>query len=191
MSLWSKTDAHASKPKSLSAAQLAGTTIVFVDTTEAQVPANRAKGIKTPGWHEVTEYVDNAGATRYKSECLVALSATAGAAGDAADDAVVGDTQFVIATQPVASTVATGVATSFVVAATGATGFQWQMRPAVGGQYANLANAGIYSTVTTATLNISTGTTTAISGNRYRCVVANTTAGASATSTGATLTVTA
>lgn len=191
MSLWNKTDQNASKPKFLSAAQLAGTTIVFVDVTEAQVPANRAKGIKIPGWHEVTEYVDNSGATRYKSQCLVALSETAVAAGDNTDDAIVGDTQFVIATQPVASTVATGVATSFVVAATGATGFQWQMRPAAGGQYTNLANAGIYSTVTTATLNISTGTTTAISGNRYRCIVGNTTAGASATSTAALLTVTA
>lgn len=163
--------------------------IVFVDETEAQVAANRLKGLKTPGWVEFSEYVDNTGATRYKSNVLIAITTPAATSGDNTDDAIVSDTQFVLSTQPAASSIIGGVATTFVVAGIGANGFQWQMRPAAGGQYANLADAGIYSTVTTATLNLSTGTLKALTGNRYRCVVANTTTGASATSAGVALTV--
>lgn len=161
--------------------------IFFADLTEAQNASNRIKGIKTPGWFSYKEYVDSGNVTRYKVEPLIAMTVLVGASGDATDDTVVGDTAFAITTQPVDRSVTAPAATTFVVAATGATAFQWQLRPAAGGQYTNISNGGVYSTATTATLNISN--TTGLNGNRYRCVVANTTAGASVTSTSGLLTV--
>jgi hypothetical protein len=59
-----------------------------VDTTEAGVAANRAKGLHTPGWVKYKTYTDAQNTTRHKSEVLVAMSSIT---GDAADDAVVAD----------------------------------------------------------------------------------------------------
>lgn len=53
---------------------------VFVDASEAVVTANRAKGLKTPGWH-----VYNSDGGRNRSECLVAMS------GVGTANSVVGD----------------------------------------------------------------------------------------------------
>lgn len=161
--------------------------IIFVDTTEAQLAQNRAKGIKTPGWNKYSESVDNAGSPRYRVEPLVVMGTTFAVSGDNGDDAIVSDSTFVIQTQPLNSTVAAPAVASFTVVASGATSYQWQLRPAAGGQYTNITNGGVYTTATTATLNISNST--GLNGNRYRCQVFNTTAGAAATSTAATLTV--
>jgi hypothetical protein len=63
-----------------------------VNVTEAAVAANIAKGLNTPGWVRYNTYTDSAGATRNKSEVLVAAgSFTVAVAGDAADDATVAD----------------------------------------------------------------------------------------------------
>lgn len=84
-----------------------------------------------------------------------------------------------IDTQPTAQTSRlngedTGSGVSFVVEATASAGsltYQWQEEDSVAaGTYANLANGGIYSGVTTATLVI-TPTTEDESGLRYRCNV--------------------
>ena len=72
----------------------AGLEKVFgVDVTEAQLAANRAKGIKVPGWTRFITYTDAQGNTRRKVECLVAMGSgeTQSVAGDAADDSVVAD----------------------------------------------------------------------------------------------------
>lgn len=183
MALWTNLDTSGGRPKFSS-------TAVFVDQTEAQNASNRAKGIKTPGWVEFSEYVDNAGATRYKVNTLVAMTVDAATSGDAADDTVVGDVAFNITVHPSSVTVVAPAATTFDVAGSGApSAYQWQVRPAAGGQYTNIANGGVYSTATTSILNISN--TTGLNGNRYRCVVLNATGTASATSNAATLTVTA
>jgi hypothetical protein len=74
------------QPASIAASDLA---VVFgVDTTEAVVTANRAKGINTPGWVKYTTYTDAQGTTRHKAETLVAMSSIT---GDASDDSVVAD----------------------------------------------------------------------------------------------------
>ena len=70
-----------------------------VNLTEAGVAANRAKGIKVPGWTRYTTYTDAQGNTRHKTEVLVAGGAETGGTGDwaaattgdAADDATVAD----------------------------------------------------------------------------------------------------
>ena len=66
--------------------------VIGLDLTEAQVAANRAKGLQTPGWIAYREYTDSAGNTRRRVETLVAMrSMTASVAGDANDDATAAD----------------------------------------------------------------------------------------------------
>lgn len=55
---------------------------------EAQQSANRARGLKTPGWVKYFSYQDSEGNTRHKVETLVAMNTVY---GDAADDAVLTD----------------------------------------------------------------------------------------------------
>ena len=95
MSLWGNTDSANSAPKFLldstdfpaanSAIDYGGLPMqvdinnaYFVDTTEASVAANRANGIKTPGWVLYKEY----GNGRTYVETLVPMKVTAAAAGD-------------------------------------------------------------------------------------------------------------
>lgn len=105
MALWEKEDSAAGAPKWLQAepgqaphkgpdggGQVENADAVFpmdldgaylVDNDEAQVDANRAKGLRTPGWHVYTTYTDANGNTRNKSECLVAMGdAPVGVVGD-------------------------------------------------------------------------------------------------------------
>ncbi|MFN8252292.1 MAG: hypothetical protein U0V75_10450 [Ferruginibacter sp.] len=94
-----------------------------------------------------------------------------------------------ITAQPVASAViCAGQNTSFTVGASGtALTYQWQLSTDGGVTYNNLANGGVYSNVTTATMNI-TGAIAGMNTYRYRCVVGGTcTPGA--TSSAAALTV--
>jgi len=184
MALWGKTDAALGKPKNLSASEK--TEVFFVDLTEASSSANKAKGIDTPGWVRVKSHVDSSGSLRTKTEVLVAFTQTAGAAGDAADDTVVGDANFAIGTQPVNSTVTAPAASSFTVVAAGAGTYQWQVKIGTA-QYVNVTNGGVYTGATTATLAISNST--GLNGNKYRVVVLNAAGNTTVTSKQATLTV--
>jgi len=55
---------------------------------EAQLPENRAKGLKTPGWSKYRTYTDANGNVRHKAEVLVAMKTVY---GDANDDSVLAD----------------------------------------------------------------------------------------------------
>lgn len=184
MALWGKTDAAPSKPKNLTTAEK--TEVFFVDATEAASSANRAKGIKTPGWVRVKTHTDAQGQQRYKTEVLVAMTVTAASAGDAADDVTIGDANFAITTQPANASVTSPAATSFTVVAAGAGTYQWQVKVGTA-QYANVTNAGVYSGATTATLAISDST--GLNGNKYRVVILNAAGNTTVTSKAATLTV--
>ena len=110
MALWKKEDSAVGAPKWLQAEVGAAPTpgmvenadavfpndideAVFVDTGEAGVAANRAKGLKTPGWHVNEAYTTDDGTTRVRSECLVAMSGAGAAASIAiGDDGVTGNT---------------------------------------------------------------------------------------------------
>ena len=61
------------------------------DLTEAQVVANRAKGLNTPGWVRYKTYTDMHGVTRHKAEVLVAMRSMTAAVADDAEDAVLAD----------------------------------------------------------------------------------------------------
>ena len=90
MALWGKTDTLADVPKWLeddannTNASIDRDNAVFIDVTEAGVAANRAKGLKTPGWNI---HITAGGRTR--TECLVAMKVSA---SDAGDDGVTGNT---------------------------------------------------------------------------------------------------
>lgn len=98
MALWNKLDTVASVPKYVNlAAYPAGTRLVLVDTNEAKVAANIAKGLNGPGWWLYRSYTDAATVVRYKTEKIVAFSnsVTAVVAGDVGtgvvDDDIVAD----------------------------------------------------------------------------------------------------
>jgi hypothetical protein len=94
-----------------------------------------------------------------------------------------------ITAQPVAgSIICAAQNTSFAVTATGtAVTYQWQVSTDAGITYNNLVNGGVYSNVTTATLNIS-GAIVTMNSNRYRCIISGTCT-PSATTTASLLTV--
>jgi trimeric autotransporter adhesin len=85
-------------------------------------------------------------------------------------------------TQPVSVSLCAGAA-SFTVAAANATSYQWQLSTNGGGAWANISAAGVYTNVTTTTLNISN--IAGLNGNQYRCVATG--AGGPANSNAATL----
>jgi hypothetical protein len=71
--------------------QFTAPSVYFEDLTEAGITANRAEGLKTPGWNKYTTYTGSQGETRHKVECLVPMKRTAVAAGDNGDDAILAD----------------------------------------------------------------------------------------------------
>jgi len=79
-----------------------------------------------------------------------------------------------IVTDPSAQTATAGQSTSFVVTATGTAplSYIWQRLPAGAAVWSNLSTTTVYSGVSTATLTLST-TTTAMSGDQFRCAVSN------------------
>lgn len=129
-------------------------------------------------------------AGRVHVETLVAMKTIA---GDAADDTEIPD--FVInalsTSQDPAGDITAPAAVDFVLAAVtttptgGSTSIQWEEDPNTG-SFAPLANAGVYSGVTTNTLSISDST--GLNAYKYRAVV-SVTGGADVTSDALTLTV--
>jgi len=185
MALWGKTDADASRPKFLGTADLAKA--IFVDVTEAQQETNKTRGITGAGWWLYTTYTDAQGTTRYKTECLVAMSETAVAAGDRADDAIAADATYTITigTAPADQSTVDGGAT-FSVSATvtaggGALAYQWQVKTVGTSRWVNVAAA------TSASLDV-TGKTIANTGDQYRVKVTSANGASEVTSAVATLT---
>lgn len=80
------------------------------------------------------------------------------------------DTTFISA-EPTAATTNAGEDTSFVIVATGAASYQWQVDD--GGGWVDLADAGIYTGSSTNTLEL-TSVDVSDDGNLYRCVVTGT-----------------
>lgn len=189
MALFGVTDAALSKPKWLSTEDAAKA--FFVSTEEALLASNQAKGIRGPGWYLIKTKDEAGGNQRTFVEQLVSLAsatATNAKAGDATDDLIVADVEFAITTQPAAISVTAPAAASFgvVVSVPAGATYQWQQKTGAAA-YANIANGGVYSTATTATLNISDST--GLSGVKYRCVITNAAGTAQVTSKGAELTV--
>lgn len=73
-----------------------------------------------------------------------------------------------VTSHPVNRTICQSTNTTFVVAATDAVSYQWQVN--TGSGFNNISNGGVYSGATLATLTI-TGATVGMNGNTYRCIV--------------------
>lgn len=106
------------------------------------------------------------GMNGYQYRCVLSNSCTPAFNSNSATLNVAANAN--ITSQPSNSTVCIGVTTSFSIAATGVLSYQWQVN--TGSGFVDLTNAAPYSGVTTTTLTI-TGTTAAMSGYQYRCVV--------------------
>lgn len=168
MALWGKTDADNSRPKYLNTADLAK--CIFVDITEANQATNKKRGITSGGWWMYNTYTDAQGDTRFKTECLVAMSETALAAGDRADDTKAADDTYTITigTQPADQNTDTGAATFGVTATVSSGGgvlaYQWQKKAVGSTKWTNVSGA------TSATLVLATQTV-ANTGDQYRVKV--------------------
>ena len=174
--------------------------LVFVDTTEQSIASNKTRGITGPGWWQYQTYVTHNGDTRHKAEYLAPAKATAGNAGDMADDTIAADVLEVITvgTQPANSTSSSGAGT-FVAAATvdqsGTITYQWQRQTAAATtRWVNISAADLdtgitYANWTTATLAYSALGDDSLDGYKYRCVI-NTSKGAATKRTNGAATVT-
>ncbi len=104
--------------------------------------------------------------TTYQYRCIVSGVCTPPATSTAATLTV--NSAPAITAQPSDSTICSGNNATFSVTASNAVSYQWQVNDGSG--WSNLANTGIYSGATTATLTL-TGATTTVSTNQYRCEV--------------------
>ena len=152
--------------------------LVFVDTTEQSIASNKSRGITGPGWWQYRTYQTHNGDTKHKAEYIAPAKATAGNAGDMADDTLAADVLEVITvgTQPAASTSSSGAGT-FVAAATvdqsGTITYKWQRQTANATTRwvdvsASLDTGITYANFTTATLAYSGLGGATLDGQNYR-----------------------
>ena len=158
--------------------------LVFVDTTEMALAENKSRGITGPGWWQYRTYTSANGDTKHKAECIAFVHATAGVAGDDADDTIVADvaSAVTIGTQPAASvsgagSAADGAGTFTLSTSTtgtpGALAYVWQRQTAAATKkWVDIAadtDTGItYADFTTATLAYSGLASDALDGYKYR-----------------------
>ena len=185
MALWKNTDATESKPKFVATADLPFT--FFVDETEAQKPANKAKGINGAGWWDIREKTDSEGNKTYKTVLLVSMTTPFATSGDNTDDAIVADVNAIITigTQPTAQETDTGAATFAVVATVAPSGtvtYQWQKALAS----KNTKFSDIVGQ--TASSIVLSGQTVSNDGDRYRVVIKSTSGAPHVTSNAVMLT---
>ena len=176
MALWGKTDTDAAKPKYLSDTLRNDQQVSDLDSTlgvsitEAQVAANIAKGIKTPGWTMYRTYTDAQGNVRNKAEVLVAMNQFA---VDGSDNDTLAP-EITITVQPSNVTVNEPSTATFSVTATrtgtGTLTYQWQKAESTNlASYSNIVGATSASYTTGATA-VAAGAG-ATNGDKYRVVV--------------------
>ena len=174
-----------------------GTSLIFIDDTEASLDENKVRGLKWPGWWAYRTYTDGDGNTRHKAECLAFANQTAANAGDygtaqgGTEDNPAADvaSAITISVQPSNQSTDDGVGTAtFSVTASATTGtltYQWQVQTAASTmKWTNIVGA------TSASLAL-TGLATADSGKKYRVKIGGSAGGEELISNTATLTVTA
>lgn len=158
--------------------------IIFVDAQEAQVTTNKNKGITGPGWWFYRSYTDAQSKTRYKAECLVAISVSSTISSDA-EDVIAADLAITIGTQPISHSVTSPADATFTVAATINSAlplsYQWQSSINSGSTWVGIEGAN------STTLVIDSENDLYVTANQFRCVI--TADELTATSNAATLTI--
>jgi hypothetical protein len=153
--------------------------LVFVDTTEMALAENKSRGITGPGWWQYRTFTTANGDTKHKAECIAFVHATAGVAGDDADDTVVADvaSAVTVTAQPAASTSSSGAGTFTLTTSTtgtpGALAYVWQRQTAASTKKwtnitASLDTGITYADFTTATLAYSGLAGDTLDGYKYR-----------------------
>lgn len=160
-----------------------GTSLLFIDNTEASLDENKIRGLKWPGWWAYRTYTDGDGNTRHKAECLAFANQTAANAGDygAADGGTEDNPAADVASavtitgQPAA---VTGAATPFTgtfavtTSTTGTPGtliYKWQYQTASQTtKWTDLTDAGVYSGTSTATLTLTSAAKATYNGYKFR-----------------------
>ena len=107
MSLYGRTDSNANVTKAGRgiAATSQAKQVIFVDETEAQLEANKERGLNAPGWWSYFSYTDASGATRHKAEQMVFV-ANADGTETQADDATAADVAVLITINSLPASVA-------------------------------------------------------------------------------------
>jgi hypothetical protein len=82
---------------------------IYIDDTEATIPANKARGLTAPGWWKYYTYTDAAGKTRHKAEHLVAFKDAPTVTADT-DDRYAADAIVTLTLSTVANQTTTGPA---------------------------------------------------------------------------------
>tara|TARA_B100000029_G_scaffold461444_1_gene493220 strand:+ start:5914 stop:6555 length:642 start_codon:yes stop_codon:yes gene_type:complete len=191
MSLYGDTDSNANKTKveTTVVADASGSTVVFVDATEAALSENQERGLTGPGWWNYITYTDTEGNTRHKSELLVPLTdPEANADETQADDSIVADaasaitfSQDLVALTGLSDPVTTSALTVTAASSdSSALSTQWQRKTATGLRWVNITSTlddGVYGNTGSATgvtsgaataLTITAGTKAALDGYEYR-----------------------
>jgi hypothetical protein len=162
MSLWGKTGAEMSVPKYLTDEQRKKA--IFIDSTKALEPDNKAKGITCPGWYLYDSFKDSSGKIRHKAELLIPMNATTTSISDIINvTAVEVEKTYTLdfSVQPTNVNVTSPSAVTFTATGSISTGggtisYQWQESIAATADksFMTLTNTGIYGGVTTPTLSI-------------------------------------
>ena len=189
MSLYGDTDSNANKTKveTTVVADASGSTVVFVDETEAALSENQERGLTGPGWWNYITYTE--GNTRHKSELLVPLTdPEANADETQSDDSIVADAASAITfsvnlsnltglSDPVTTS---GLTVTAASSDSSALTFQWQRKTDTGLRWSNITSSldgGVYGNTGTASavasgtataLTITAGTKAALDGYEYR-----------------------
>lgn len=160
-----------------------GTSLLFIDDTEAALDENKVRGLKWPGWWAYRTYTDGDGNTRHKAECLAFANQTAANAGDygtaqgGTEDNPAADvaSAVTITAQPADETAAADPFTGTFAVSTSTTGtpgtliYQWQYQTASQTtKWTNLTNTGVYTGATTATLTLTAADKADYDGYKYR-----------------------
>ncbi len=157
-----------------------GTSLIFIDNTEAALDENKVRGLKWPGWWAYRTYTDGDGNTRHKAECLAFAHQTAANAGDFDNDNPAADvaSAVTITAQPADVTGAADPATETFAVTTSTTGtpgtlaYQWQYQTASQTtKWTNLTDAGVYTGSSTATLTLTAAAKTTYDGYKFRVKV--------------------
>jgi hypothetical protein len=153
--------------------------LIYIDRTEAGLNENKIRGLTSPGWWIYKTFVDAAGNTRHKSECIATVSYASSdstVTGDFDNDNPAADvaSSVTITAQPTAVTGASTPYTGTFTVTTSTTGtpgtllYQWQRQTATGTTWTNISNGGVFSTATTATLNLTAAAKATYDGYKFR-----------------------
>lgn len=160
-----------------------GTSLLFIDDTEASLDENKVRGLKWPGWWAYRTYTDGDGNTRHKAECLAFANQTAANAGDygtaqgGTEDNPAADvvSAVTITGQPAAVTGAATPYTGTFAVTTSTTGtpgtliYQWQYQTATQTtKWTNLTDTGVYSGSATDTLTLTAAAKATYDGYKFR-----------------------